>query len=436
MAANWVNFGNMSGGTNINASSVITNSGLVLIHPNGKTIKNDAGIVRLNTGSPIVLQLYRGSDVFNSVNGRVALFQDGNSSNGFRHNTLILKINPFQAGNYDWAWQIIYVNNNTIQLYNDYSGGYWLGYDSVNDQLIITNVLTNRVDWTILGQPQNAFVDSGETVVSLSDNGNILAVGSSVNNPISKITDIVLTDNDNAMSLLSGTYFTITGKKVISTGTLSAASVSNVIFQNAYLGINAGTVHGQVAFVRSFNTSEQLIVTLKGPCIKVTCRAFTLVSGEEGGEQGKWTAYLNNVVVGQGIILTPYSDSIVTFTVSANMATNGYVNNTFDSIIFEATEFPFLDGNTPASANSSDYGLKIMSLTPAIDTINAVKVYRYSSNTWSQLGSTISIPEANTAFGSSVCLNGDGTLLAVSSPYSNNNTGKILVYRWNTVTSV
>ena len=49
---------------------------------------------------------------------------------------------------------------------------------------------------------------------------------------------------------------------------------------------------------------------------------------------------------------------------------------------------------------------------------------------WSQLGSDIDGEEGSFS-GYSVCLNGDGTLLAIGSPYYRNNKGRVIVYQYD-----
>ena len=63
-----------------------------------------------------------------------------------------------------------------------------------------------------------------------------------------------------------------------------------------------------------------------------------------------------------------------------------------------------------------------------------VRVYQYSSSSWTQLGSDINGAAAHDFFGSSVSLSGDGTWLAVGAPYYDagplNDAGHVRVFRY------
>ena len=67
-----------------------------------------------------------------------------------------------------------------------------------------------------------------------------------------------------------------------------------------------------------------------------------------------------------------------------------------------------------------------------------VRIYELSGGTWSQLGSDIDGEAANDNSGYSVSLSSDGTRVAIGAPFNDgngNNSGHVRLYEWNAVTS-
>ena len=58
-----------------------------------------------------------------------------------------------------------------------------------------------------------------------------------------------------------------------------------------------------------------------------------------------------------------------------------------------------------------------------------VKVFKIEGGDWVQIGSNINGENANENSGESISLNSDGTYIAISSPGSNSDTGKVRIYR-------
>jgi hypothetical protein len=99
------------------------------------------------------MDIYNNAQVYNNAAGRVALFQNGNSALSVRHAGFVMFTNSFGANNFDFAWQFR-ASGNDIQIFNDYGGGYWVGYDSGSDRvLIVTSGDARRVTWKFNPMP-------------------------------------------------------------------------------------------------------------------------------------------------------------------------------------------------------------------------------------------------------------------------------------------
>ena len=64
----------------------------------------------------------------------------------------------------------------------------------------------------------------------------------------------------------------------------------------------------------------------------------------------------------------------------------------------------------------------------------SVRVYKYSNNSWTKLGSDIDGASADEYFGTSLALSSDGTVLAVGAPYYDKtigNEGRVVVYQYS-----
>ena len=64
-----------------------------------------------------------------------------------------------------------------------------------------------------------------------------------------------------------------------------------------------------------------------------------------------------------------------------------------------------------------------------------VRVFKYASNTWTQLGSDIDGEANHNASGHSVSLSSDGTVLAIGAPGNTSNAGHVRVYVYNIATN-
>jgi hypothetical protein len=122
--------------------------------------------VRINQGTPIEVDLVARPDVFKNNEGRIGLFVDGNPAQAIRHSNLVLSVSAFQANNFDFAWFPIRGANNTVLFYNDFGGGYVIGYDGPTDSLMLVRVADSRaVSWRITPFPSTFVRDAPSLLV-------------------------------------------------------------------------------------------------------------------------------------------------------------------------------------------------------------------------------------------------------------------------------
>jgi hypothetical protein len=126
----------------------------IISHPDGRTWKVDGETLRLQKGQELSLGISTRPDIFNRAQGRIALFQNNNPNFAVRHAGFTMYLTPFLANNYDFAWKFIKTGTG-IQIYNDYGGGWFVGYDSSSDTILIVPRNDRRiVSWSITPFPQ------------------------------------------------------------------------------------------------------------------------------------------------------------------------------------------------------------------------------------------------------------------------------------------
>jgi hypothetical protein len=113
---------------------------LNFMHPiDGRPWKIDGVTLRLNSGTPMNLSIYNGSEVYKSGEGRVALRHNNDTNLSIRHSGYVLWAHPFAANNFDFAWKFFPRDGsgNNYLIYNDFNGGHYIGYDAASDRLLI-----------------------------------------------------------------------------------------------------------------------------------------------------------------------------------------------------------------------------------------------------------------------------------------------------------
>ncbi|MDX2198265.1 MAG: cadherin domain-containing protein [Phycisphaerae bacterium] len=149
--------------------------------------------------------------------------------------------------------------------------------------------------------------------------------------------------------------FTVTARTINSNGTLSNASVNNVTVTSEGLGVAGVTGGGaeQIGFNPTNGMSEQLIVSFDHEVDSAVVQIERAYSGEgNGGEQGRWQAYRDGMLVGEGTFLGS-SNGMGTVTINPGQD--------FDQLVFSATAYA--NGQSNAAGDSSDYFVKSISFT-------------------------------------------------------------------------
>ena len=128
-------------------------SNLTIAHPDGRVIKQDNSAIRLNTGSDVKVAITQPSSVRNHDYNRVAISTGVDKF--LRHADYRVGTAAYSSDTVDFAWK--FTKNNATgrwDLFNDFSGGQWLGYDTASDQLFVVEESDpRRVSWLITPEP-------------------------------------------------------------------------------------------------------------------------------------------------------------------------------------------------------------------------------------------------------------------------------------------
>jgi hypothetical protein len=150
---------------------LFASTGLVITHQDGRTWKataNNPGYanyaIGLNSGASMSLNIYAGSDVYNSAGGRVALLYNGDTNNAVRHAGYVMWTSTFAANNFDFGWKFVSSGSGYL-IYNDYPsiGSAWqVTYDPSQDRVLIQppGAATYGMVWNITPRVTLAYVYS------------------------------------------------------------------------------------------------------------------------------------------------------------------------------------------------------------------------------------------------------------------------------------
>jgi hypothetical protein len=122
--------------------------------PDGRSIKNDNGTLRLNRGREVTFDLSNRPDVYKASAGNIAIMASGTQT-FMRHSGLVLYLSPFNPNNGDFAWTLVR-SGNGFHIKNEFaytSSGWvgfgqpqlasYLGYDAATDTLKVMPYIGN-----------------------------------------------------------------------------------------------------------------------------------------------------------------------------------------------------------------------------------------------------------------------------------------------------
>lgn len=112
---------------------------LRIFHPTlGLSWKTDADKIRLTSGNDMAIEMDLRRDVYGQQNGFVALKDNNNGGKYVRHTGFVMYTHPLAANNFDFAWFLRYDSaRDDYIIYNDYGGGFVVGYDQTKDEVRI-----------------------------------------------------------------------------------------------------------------------------------------------------------------------------------------------------------------------------------------------------------------------------------------------------------
>ena len=339
-----------------------------------------------------------------------------------------------------------YIEMNHINGSGGYFGGWGLSSNSDGTIVAISSPFTNghrgsvRVykydneDWNQIGSTING-VDSEDRTgqsISLNADGNILAIGiprdHGPNNNLSRIGKVLIYDyveTRNPQWKQLGNYISGNQEYEDSGCSVSLNADGTIIAIGAFANTNINGEHAGCVRVYDY---------VQGRSPKEWDQLGNDMLGETGNNR-----------LGQSVSLSA-DGTIVAAGAIYNNGSRGHVrvydydqtrtpawNQLGDDIDGEAAE-----DHSGWSISLSDDGT-ILAIGAIYNDGNGpnsghTRVYDYvegrSPKEWDQLGTDIDGEDAGDAFGHSVSLNADGTILAIGSPYNNNYNGHARVYQY------
>ena len=133
--------------------SITTN--IKVRHPDGRVWKVDGDKITLNKGIEMSLSIGNFPDVYLSSKRRIALLQDGQKTRSIRHSGYVMWTHNFEPNNLDFAWYLE-KNEQGVKIFNDFAAGYYVGYDSSTDRVLIVPPSDKRVvTWSLEPLPSD-----------------------------------------------------------------------------------------------------------------------------------------------------------------------------------------------------------------------------------------------------------------------------------------
>lgn len=283
---------------------------------------------------------------------------------------------------------------------------------------------TNSSSWIQIGQNINGVNndDLSGSSVSLSDNGTVVAIGSPFyNGSAGSNTGLVKIYSFN------GTTWSQLGQSISGSNTYDQFGFSISLSSNGdkiAIGANLLDGNGQDSGgvkIYSFNSTSwvQMGQTLIGE-----------YSFDEFGKTVSLSSTGNKLAVG-----APFNNG--------NGDDSGHIrvyeyNGTSWIQVGQDIDGDITNYNLGESVALSSDGTIVCAGAPYYLSGGHAKIFKYQSNNWSQLGTTINTEGDRDLFGTSISITPDGTKLAIGGPYNENNipnnyTGYVKVYDITTV---
>ena len=295
-------------------------------------------------------------------------------------------------------------------FYSGYVKIYKLNENNINNKLweqMGTNITNPKFDVNSQGS------DGSGTSVSLSANGNIIAIGTpynktSNNTNLGRVRIYQYQVNLNTWVKL-GNDIDSSSTEDSSGYSVSLSDDGNIVAIGAYQNNSTGYSSGNVRIYKlDINTWKQLGLNINDE----------LQSNNQNGYSVSLSADGNIVAIG-GIGTSTNSGQVKIYKFNQNIwAQIGNI------IVGEAQN----DQNGYSVSLSNDGNIVAIG---ALGNNNAgyVRIYELNDNTWVQLGQKFNGELQNHKTGYSVSLSGDGTIVAIGTIGSNTNAGHVSIYK-------
>ena len=272
--------------------------------------------------------------------------------------------------------------------------------------------------WTQLGSDIDAEAAGDEygASISLSSDGSIVAIGSTVNDG-NKGHVRVYQYSNNAWTQLGSD---IDGETGGGEGIGDHSGIVSLSSDGSILAIGAPMHDGGKGHVRVYQYSNNAWTQLGSN-----------IDGEAAGDNSGYSISLNN----DGTILAigaPYNNG--TGNSAGHVRVYQYSNNSWTQLGSD------IDGEAAGDRNGTSISLSSDGTILAIGAsgnngggtgayAGHVRVYQYSNNSWTQLGSDIDGEAAGDASGKSISLSSDGTTVAIGASEHDSERGHVRVYQ-------
>lgn len=274
----------------------------------------------------------------------------------------------------------------------------------------------NQIGITIFGE---AMEDRSGSSVSLSSDGSIVAIGS----PHSTNINGVRAGQVKIYKDLNGVWTQI-GDNIIGDNefdtfgtSIDLSSDGTVIAIGAPYQDSNSSSHGYVKIFKNINDNWVQI--------------GSNIQGENSGDTFGYSLALssNGSIIAIG---APNNDVLGNQTGHVKVyENNGGVWNQVGSDIEGENDFNFFGGSVKLSSNGNTLAIGAKNGAGVSNNGGHVKVFSFNGNSWTQLGDNINGGnELTYDFGYSLSLSSTGSILAISDPFSPNNTGTVRVYEY------